>query len=48
MLQILLGIIRIASGINVLEFANEYLFKPLGIETRVNAMLFILIKSIIS
>ena len=35
--QILLGIIRIASGMNVLEFANEYLFKPLGIETRVNA-----------
>ncbi len=35
--QILLGIIRIASGINVLEFANEYLFKPLGIEPRVNA-----------
>ena len=35
--QILLGIIRIASGMNVLEFANEYLFKPLGIEPRVNA-----------
>ena len=35
--QILLGIIRIASGMNVLEFANEYLFKPLGIEQRVNA-----------
>ena len=35
--QILLGIIREASGMNVLEFANEYLFKPLGIEPRVNA-----------
>ena len=35
--QILLGIIRIASGMNVLEFANEYLFKPLGIKPRVNA-----------
>ena len=35
--QILLGIIRIASGMNVLEFANEYLLKPLEIEPRVNA-----------
>ena len=35
--QILLGIIRIASGMNVLDFANKYLFKPLGIEERVNA-----------
>ena len=35
--QILLGIIRVASGMNVLDFANEYLFKPLGIESRVNA-----------
>ena len=35
--QILLGIIRIASGMNVLEFANEYLLKPLGIDARVNA-----------
>ena len=35
--QILLGIIRVASGMNILEFANEYLFKPLGIEPRVNA-----------
>ena len=35
--QILLGIIRIASGMNVLEFANEYLLKPLGVEPRVNA-----------
>ena len=35
--QILFGIIRIASGMNVLEFANEYLLKPLGIEPRVNA-----------
>ena len=35
--QILLGIIRIASGMNVLDFANEYLFKPLGIEARIDA-----------
>ncbi len=35
--QILLGIIRIASGMNALEFANEYLLKPLGVEPRVNA-----------
>ena len=35
--QILLGIIRIASKMNILEFANEYLFKPLGIEPRKNA-----------
>ena len=35
--QILLGIIRIASGMNVLDFANEYLLKPLGIDERVNA-----------
>ena len=35
--QILLGIIRIASGMNVLSFANNFLFKPLGIEPRVNA-----------
>lgn len=35
--QILLGIIRSASGMNVLEFANEYLFKPLGIEPREKA-----------
>ena len=35
--QILLGILRIASKMNVLDFANEYLFKPLGIEPRVNA-----------
>ena len=36
--QILLGIIRIASKMNVLDFANEYLFKPLGIEPRKDAM----------
>ena len=36
--QILLGIIKEASGMNVLEFANEYLFKPLGIEERKDAM----------
>ena len=35
--QILLGIIKQASGMNVLEFANEYLLKPLGIEPRANA-----------
>ena len=35
--QILFGIIRQASGMNVLEFANEYLFKPLGISPRENA-----------
>ena len=35
--QILLGIIRVSSGLNILDFANEYLFKPLGIEPRVNA-----------
>lgn len=35
--QILLGIIRAASGMNVLEFANENLFKPLGITPRKNA-----------
>ena len=36
--QILLGIIRQASNMNILEFANEYLFKPLGIESRKDAM----------
>ena len=36
--QILLGIVRSSSGMNVLEFANEYLFKPLGIEARSDAM----------
>lgn len=35
--QILLGIIRQASGMNILEFANNLLFKPLGIEPRKNA-----------
>ena len=35
--QILLGILRIVSKMNVLDFANDYLFKPLGIEPRVNA-----------
>ena len=35
--QILLGIIRITSGMNVLDFANEYLFKPLGIAERTSA-----------
>ena len=35
--QILLGIVKESSGMNVLEFANEYLFKPLGIASRTNA-----------
>ena len=35
--QILLGIIRSSSDMNVLDFANEFLFEPLGIEKRVNA-----------
>ncbi len=35
--QILLGIIRITSGMNVLDFANKYLFEPLGISPRTNA-----------
>ena len=35
--QILLGVIRSASGMNVLTFANNFLFEPLGIEARVNA-----------
>lgn len=35
--QILLGIIRVATNMNILDFANEYLFKPLGIEPRKNA-----------
>lgn len=35
--QILLGIIKNASNMNVLDFANKYLFEPLGIESRKNA-----------
>ena len=35
--QILLGVIRSASKMSILDFANEYLFKPLGIKPRVNA-----------
>lgn len=35
--QILLGIVRIASGMNILEFSNKYLLNPLGIESRKNA-----------
>lgn len=35
--QILLGVIIPASKISILDFANEYLFKPLGIKPRVNA-----------
>ena len=36
--QILLGIIRQASGLNILDFANENLFKPLGIIERKDAL----------
>ena len=35
--QILLGIVHHATKMNVLDFANEYLFKPLGIEERKDA-----------
>ena len=35
--QILLGIIKNSTNMNVLEFANKYLFNPLGIESRTNA-----------
>lgn len=35
--QILLGIVNKASKMNVLDFANKYLFAPLGIEPRKNA-----------
>ncbi|MBE6866842.1 MAG: serine hydrolase, partial [Ruminococcaceae bacterium] len=35
--QILLGIIRNTSGMDVLDFANKYLFEPLGIAPRSNA-----------
>ena len=35
--QILYGIIKNTTKMNVLDFANEYLFKPLGIEPRVSA-----------
>ena len=36
-IQIALGIVGISSKMNVLEFANKYLFEPLGIEPRKNA-----------
>lgn len=36
--QILYGIIQRTSGMNVLDFANEYLFKPLGIKKREDAL----------
>jgi len=36
--QILLGIVKEATKMNVLEFANKYLFEPLGIEKRKDAM----------
>ena len=35
--QILFGIIGMKSKMNVLDFANKYLFSPLGIEKRVSA-----------
>ena len=35
--QILLGIIKSATSMNVLDFANEYLFTPLNIEKRISA-----------
>lgn len=35
--QILLGVIRSATKMNVLDYANEYLFKPLNIKPRINA-----------
>ena len=38
--QILLGIIKNSSNMNVLDFANCYLFSPLGIEKRTNANCF--------
>ena len=38
--QILLGIIKNSSKMNVLDFANKYLFEPLGIEPRTNANCF--------
>lgn len=36
-IQILFGIIRETTKMNVLDFANKYLFEPLGIEPRKNA-----------
>ena len=38
--QILLGIIKNSTNMNVLDFANKYLFNPLGIESRTNANCF--------
>ena len=38
--QILLGIIKNSTKMNVLDFANNYLFNPLGIESRTNAKCF--------
>ena len=35
--QILFGIIKNSTGMNVLDFANKYLFSPLGIENRTSA-----------
>lgn len=39
--QILLGVIRSASKMSILDFANEYLFKPLGIKPREKCKLYI-------
>ena len=38
--QILLGIIKESSNMNVLDFANEFLFIPLGIDARTSANCF--------
>ena len=38
--QILLGIIKNSTNMNVLDFANKYLFNPLGIVSRTNANCF--------
>ena len=38
--QILFGIIKNSSNMNVLDFANKFLFNPLGIESRTNANCF--------
>ena len=40
LVQILLGIIKNSSKMNVLEFANKYLFNPLGIASRTSANCF--------
>ena len=40
LVQILLGIIKNSSKMNVLDFANKYLFNPLGIASRTSANCF--------